>query len=121
MTEIEAIERGFERLATALTMPRERRLWNVRAVAEYFGYNPAAVYRAILHQPGFPEPIKIEGGCKRWVSGEVMAWAEAQRERHGESPKPAGDDDQVDAWSEAQRERHGDQSNLAANSLAEAL
>lgn len=84
MSEIEqAIERGFARLSVALTMPKEKRLWNAEAVAEYFGISLSAAYRSVLCKPDFPEPIKIEGGCKRWVSGEVMDWAESHRERRG--------------------------------------
>ncbi len=83
MTEIEAIEQGFARLALVLSMPQEKKLWNAEAVAEYFGLSASAVYRSILCKPTFPEAIKIEGGCKRWVSGEVIAWAEDQRERRG--------------------------------------
>ena len=83
MTEIEAIEHGFERLATVLAMPKEKRLWNAEAVADYFGLSSSAVYRCVLCKPDFPEAIKIEGGPKRWVSGEVIEWAEGQRERRG--------------------------------------
>ncbi|MDR0577644.1 MAG: AlpA family phage regulatory protein [Candidatus Accumulibacter sp.] len=78
-----AIERGFERLSAALAMPKEKRLWNADAVAEYFGISKASAYRSVLCKPDFPEPIKIEDGCKRWVSGEVIDWAESHRERRG--------------------------------------
>ncbi len=83
MTEIEAIENGFEKLARVLSIPKGKMLWNAEAVAEYFGLSTSATYRTILCKPDFPEAIKIERGCKRWVSGEVIEWAERQRERRG--------------------------------------
>ena len=80
MKTLETIERGFERLAAVLSVPQERKLWNAGMIAEYFGLSTSTLYRLILSDPGFPESIKIVGGYKRWVSGEVMAWAESQRE-----------------------------------------
>ena len=65
MTEIEAIENGFEKLARALSIPKGKALWKAEAVAEYFGLSSSATYRSILCKPDFPEAIKIEGGCKR--------------------------------------------------------
>lgn len=79
MTEIEAIEAGFARLARAMALPLEKRLWAVEEICDYFGVSDATAYRAILCLPDFPDPIKIEGGPQRWVAGEVIAWAEQQR------------------------------------------
>ena len=83
MTEIEAIHKGFERIAHAMSVPQGKQLWNAEAVADYFGVSSSTVYKTILCKPSFPEAIKIESSCKRWVAGEVMEWAESNRERRG--------------------------------------
>ena len=81
--EVNAIQEGFARIANAMLIPPNRKLWDATAVADYFGLSSSATYRPILCKPDFPLPIKIVGGCKRWVAGEVMAWAETKREKRG--------------------------------------
>ena len=83
MTEIEAIEAGFEKIAAALSVPQKSRLWSVEQISAYFSVSPSTAYSSILCKPDFPEAIKIAGGPKRYVSGEVIAWAERCRERKG--------------------------------------
>lgn len=77
------INQGFDRLIAAMSIPQTRKLWKVEDISEYFGVSTTTCYRCILCRPDFPEAIKISDGPKRWVSGEVMEWAEANRERRG--------------------------------------
>lgn len=84
MTEIEqTLNQGFDRLIASMSIAHGKKLWDATQVAEYFGVSSTTVYRTILCVPSFPDAIKIENGPKRWVSGEVIDWAESQRERRG--------------------------------------
>ena len=56
-------------------------LWTIEQVCEFFQVRKTAAYRAIFSRPDFPAAIKLPGGPKRYVSAEVIAWAEQQRER----------------------------------------
>jgi predicted DNA-binding transcriptional regulator AlpA len=86
MTEIEqTLNQGFDRLIASMSIEHGRKLWNAEQVAEYFGVSSTTVYRSMLCVPSFPEAIKIVNGPKRWVSGEVIEWAESQRERRGKN------------------------------------
>ncbi len=85
MTESETIATEIAKaLHAAAVLPHEKRLWSVERIMEYFDVGQTTCYRAIISQPDFPTPIKIEGGPLRWVCGEVIEWAERQRrvERH---------------------------------------
>ena len=80
MTESENIASQIAKaLQAAAVLPHERRLWSVERICDYFDVSDSTAYRCILASPDFPVPVKIEGGPQRWVAGEVMAWAEAQR------------------------------------------
>lgn len=80
MTNPETIASEITRaLQAAAVLPHEKRLWSVSRIGEYFDVAETTVYRAIICKPDFPAPIKIEGGPLRWVAGEVIEWAEAQR------------------------------------------
>jgi predicted DNA-binding transcriptional regulator AlpA len=74
-------------LRAAVRVPSERRLYDVEAIAEYSGYSPSTVQQRHTCLPGFPVPIRIEGGQPRWVAAEVWQWYEQQR---GRLPKPRG-------------------------------
>lgn len=67
----EAVER-------ALSVPTDRRLWNAEQVGHYLGLKKSRLHQ-VLASPSFPDARRPAGGHPRWVSGEVMKWAEKQK------------------------------------------
>lgn len=62
----------------ALSIPADRKLWNRDQVGHYLGVKKSQLDK-ILATPGFPDARRPAGGYPRWVSGEVMKWAEKQK------------------------------------------
>lgn len=52
-------------------------------VGGILGYAAAQVRERLACKPGFPTPLRIEGGHPRWRASEIEAWALEERERTG--------------------------------------
>lgn len=58
----------------------ERRLWTIADVADYVAMSKSHTAQKVVVQPDFPKPVRVlENGHPRWVSTEVMEWAEGRR------------------------------------------
>ncbi len=59
-------------------------LWTAHDVATYLQFSVGTVRNRVLPHPTFPRaaviPTTEEGGSRRWVAGEVKAWAKRHRE-----------------------------------------
>lgn len=56
-------------------------LWTLEDIVAWLGkvYKPRTIKEKLIHQPGFPKPMRPMG--KRvWHASEVMAWLESTRE-----------------------------------------
>jgi len=90
MTEIEAIEAGFARLAKAVAIPIEVDLWSSDEIAAYLKRDRRQVMERIVALPDFPKAIRLpaSGGGRSqplWKAAEVIEWATSYQEGVGTS------------------------------------
>lgn len=57
-------------------MPRslDNDLWDAADIAQYMRLSKKSVQSHILGTKGFPNPVILATGGKRWMSKEVKAW-----------------------------------------------
>ena len=56
-----------------------QRLWRIEDIGNYLQLKPSTVHSTTIKKPGFPVPIVLPSGGKRWIAKEVRAWATKQR------------------------------------------
>lgn len=49
-------------------------LWDARDIASYMRLSQKSVQNHYLSKPGFPKPVILATGGRRWVANEVKAW-----------------------------------------------
>lgn len=54
-------------------------LWSADDIADYLGLAKNTVQGRTVKTNGFPRPVMLPTGGKRWVAKEVRAWAMRQR------------------------------------------
>jgi predicted DNA-binding transcriptional regulator AlpA len=81
VTESESIAAALDRIARAAAIPISAKWLDTAGVGAILGYKAAQVRDRISVQPGFPVPLRINGGHPRWKASEILEWAEAERER----------------------------------------
>lgn len=78
--QIESTSAANELLATMraliakLDQPEAERLWAAEDIARYMGLSKGSVQTHILSKTGFPKPVILASGGRRWVPAEVKAW-----------------------------------------------
>lgn len=66
------------------SLPLEARWVDCVGIAAMLSYKPRYVMENIAFRPGFPKPMRVEGGGHpRWLASEIQQWAMAQRETGG--------------------------------------
>ncbi len=61
-------------LLNKLETSRDDGLWNASDIAAYMRLSQKSVQNHYLSKPGFPKPVILATGGRRWVSAEVKAW-----------------------------------------------
>ena len=84
MNEIaEKLDRLIDLLSRP-AIPADKALWDAAAVAAYLGVSPATIQNKWSLRADFPKSIVLSDSKtkspRRWKAGEVMAWAERQRQ-----------------------------------------
>lgn len=54
-------------------------LWEAEQIAAYMKLKKKSVQTAVLPTPGFPTPIIVPTGGRRWVAKEIKAWVMKNR------------------------------------------
>lgn len=49
-------------------------LWEAQQIAEHMKLGKGSVQSHVLSSPGFPTPVMLPTGGRRWVAKEVKAW-----------------------------------------------
>lgn len=62
-------------LLTRLNSPAEDSLWRPDEIALYMNISKKSVQSHVVTKPGFPRPVILPTGGRRWVAKEVKAWA----------------------------------------------
>jgi predicted DNA-binding transcriptional regulator AlpA len=79
----DAIVERLDALIAATRTAHLDRWLTAEDVGALLGYSPAQIRERIACRPGFPKPLRVDGGHPRWKASEIQAWAEAERERTG--------------------------------------
>lgn len=65
----------------AASIPFSARYLDAEACGGMLGFSGRHFAARIACKPGFPKPIRIDGGHARWKGSDVIAWADSQRGR----------------------------------------
>lgn len=66
-------------LIARLDRTRDDGLWDANDIADYVRLSKRSVQNHYLTKPGFPKPVILPTGGRRWVAGEVKAWITRRR------------------------------------------
>ena len=54
-------------------------LWGADEIAHFLRMTPNGVRSHIVNTPGFPKPVILPSGGKRYLPDEVRSWAKTRR------------------------------------------
>jgi predicted DNA-binding transcriptional regulator AlpA len=67
-------------------VPANKELWSSAQTSAYLGLTKKKFMYDVACKPNFPKPRNVGGSTNstnyRWLAGEVMSWAEAQKITH---------------------------------------
>ncbi len=78
MIETALLEK-LDTIASALKLGRPS-LWSIQEIAAYYGCCDDTVREQMICKRGFPIPVKVTAGGRRWVPEEVVDWILKHRE-----------------------------------------
>lgn len=58
---------------------QEDELWEAEQIAEYMKLGKNSVQSHVLNSAGFPSPVMLPTGGRRWVAKEIKAWSLRRR------------------------------------------
>lgn len=62
-------------LVAGIRRPESTDLWDAEDIAIYLRIAKKTVQNSLLNKPSFPREITLPVGGRRWLAGEVKAWA----------------------------------------------
>ncbi len=54
-------------------------VWSVEEIAAYLKLSVGSIRNHVLSSAGFPSPVNLPSGGRRWLAKEVRAWVEKRR------------------------------------------
>jgi predicted DNA-binding transcriptional regulator AlpA len=65
---------AIRELISRLDRPLTNELWDAEDIATYVRLSKKSVQNHMLDMPGFPRPVVLPTGGRRWVASEIKAW-----------------------------------------------
>lgn len=70
----------IEALIRAPQAPTDQRLWTADDIASHLSVSPRTVGEKYAPLPGFPRPVRLGGGVRRWYMEEILDWVASTRQ-----------------------------------------
>jgi predicted DNA-binding transcriptional regulator AlpA len=73
------LSRALQEVIGALRKSDKDALWNTDDIANYMRLTKPSVHSHVINKKGFPAPVIIPTGGKRWYAREIKEWVKRCR------------------------------------------